>query len=170
MIYAYGKHQPKVDPSVYLAPGAAVVGKVTLHEKVNVWFNAVIRGDVDEVVVGANTNIQDCCVLHEEAGYPCIVGKNVTVGHGAILHGCTVEDGAFIGMGAVVLNGARIGAGAVIGARALVTQNQVIPPKSLVVGAPGKVIRTLTEEQLKEFAQNAISYLEVAETYKKDQC
>ncbi|MBO8137698.1 MAG: gamma carbonic anhydrase family protein [Desulfotomaculum sp.] len=168
MLYSYGKHQPKVHPTVYIAPGAAVAGRVTLEENVNIWFNAVIRGDVDEVVVGANTNIQDCCVLHEEKGYPCIVGKNVTVGHSAVLHGCTVEDNALIGMGAIVLNGAKVGAGAVVGAGALVTQNQEIPPNTLALGSPAKVVRELKPEEIEQFKKSAAEYIEVAEVYKKE--
>lgn len=165
MLYPFGKHFPKVHSSVYIAPGAVVVGRVNLRENVNVWFNAVIRGDVDEVIVGANTNIQDCCVLHQEAGYPCIIGSNVTVGHSAILHGCTVEDGAFIGMGAVLLNGVKIGAQAVVGAKALVTENQVIPPRALVLGMPAKVVRILSEEEIQNFSHNAERYLELAQQY-----
>ncbi|MBM7856018.1 carbonic anhydrase/acetyltransferase-like protein (isoleucine patch superfamily) [Desulfohalotomaculum tongense] len=169
MIYSYGKYHPKVHPSAYIAPGAAVVGRVTLEENVSIWFNAVVRGDVDEVIVGANSNIQDCCVLHQETGYPCIVGKNVTVGHGAVLHGCTIEDNALIGMGAVVLNGARVGAGAVIGAGALVTQNQVIPPNTLALGSPAKVVRELRPEEIEEFSQSAGRYHKIACVYKNEE-
>ncbi|MTI79294.1 MAG: gamma carbonic anhydrase family protein [Firmicutes bacterium] len=165
MIHAYGKLQPQVHSSVYIAPGAAVVGRVTLEKNVSIWFNAVIRGDVDEVVVGANTNIQDCCVLHQETGFPCIVGKSVTVGHGAILHGCTIEDNVLIGMGAVVLNGAKVRAGSVIGAGSVVTQNQEIPPNSLALGSPAKVVRELKQKEIEKFSQSAGRYREVAKTY-----
>jgi len=127
----------------YIAPGAAVIGAVTLGREVSIWFNAVLRGDNEPIVIGAGSNVQDGCVFHTDPGYPLTVGGNVTVGHGAVLHGCTIGDDSLIGMGAMVLNGARIGRGCLIGAKALVTEGKEIPDHSLVMGAPGKVVRSL---------------------------
>ena len=134
---------PKIHESVRIAPGAQVVGDVVLEESVSIWYNAVLRGDEEQIYVGPRTNIQENCVLH---GTSVTVGADVTVGHGAILHGCVVEDLCVIGMGAIVLDGARIGKGSMIGAGALVTSNTQIPPHSLVVGSPAKVIRQIPEQ------------------------
>ncbi len=133
------------DGDVWIAPGAAVIGDVTLETGASVWFNAVLRGDTEPILVGRGSNIQEGSVLHTDAGFPLTIGADCTVGHKAILHGCTLEDGVLIGMGATVLNGAVIGAGSLIGANALVTEGKRIPPGSLVMGAPGKVVRELDE-------------------------
>ncbi|WP_112322743.1 gamma carbonic anhydrase family protein [Oceanibium sediminis] len=135
-------HLPE-DGDVWVGPGAAVIGDVVMESGASVWFNAVLRGDNERIHVGAGSNIQENCVLHTDPGFPLIIGVDCTIGHKAILHGCTLGDGVLIGMGATVLNGAIIGAGSLIGAGALVTEGKEIPPGSLVVGAPGKVVRTL---------------------------
>ncbi len=165
MIYPFEKYKPEIHPTAYIAPGAIIIGRVVLEENVNVWCNAVIRGDVDAVVVGKNSNIQDLCVLHQDKGYPCIIGKSVTVGHRAILHGCKVDDNALIGMGAIILSGAEIGKGAVIGAGSLVTQNKKIPPYTLALGSPAKVIRELTDEEISEYSKSAQNYIDIAGIY-----
>lgn len=134
------------DGDVWVAPGAALIGNVVLETGASVWFNAVLRGDNERITVGRGSNVQDNCTLHTDPGFPLTIGANVTVGHKAILHGCTVGDGALIGMGATVLNGATIGAGSLIGAGALITEGKNIPPGSLVMGAPGKVVRELDAE------------------------
>ncbi len=161
-IYALDDATPTLpgDDSYYIAPGAQVVGQVVLAPGVSIWFNAVLRADNEPITIGAGSNIQDGCVCHVDPGFPLTVGENVTVGHMALLHGCTIGDGSLIGMGAVVLNGAKIGRDCVIGANALITEGKEIPDRSLVMGQPGKVIRTLDDEALQGFYTAAASYRE----------
>ena len=142
----------------YIAPGARLIGNVTLAEQVGIWFNAVLRGDNEPIVIGPGTNVQDGCVLHTDPGFPLTLGADVTVGHSAILHGCTVGDGTLIGMGAVVLNGARIGTGCLIGANALVTEGKEIPDHSMVVGQPARVIRPIDAAMAAELRRAAAIY------------
>ena len=144
--------KPDIHPSVFVAPGAVVRGDVQLAAGSSVFYNAVLRGDRAAISIGEGTNIQDNCVVHVEYDLPVTVGKNVTVGHGAILHGCTIGDETLIGMGAIVLNGAKIGKNCLIGAGALVPEGREVPPRAVMVGVPAKQIRTLTDE---EVAQNA---------------
>lgn len=141
----YLRRQPKLGKGVYIATTAAVLGDVTLGDHSSVWYHAVLRGDIHRIVVGHHTNIQDQAVLHLADDYPCLVGNYVTVGHSAIVHACKVGDEVLIGMGAVVLDGAVVGKQSLIGAKALVTQGMKIPPGSLVLGAPAKVVRRLTK-------------------------
>ena len=146
---------------IYIAPDAVVTGEVKLEDKVNIWYGAVLRGDSGEITVGEGTNIQDRCVLHEET---CI-GKNCTLGHGAIVHGCTIGDNTTVGMGAIVLTGAQIGENCIIGAGALVTGKTVAPAGSLLLGSPAKVVKPVTAEQVEESAQNAWHYVELAQKH-----
>ena len=139
---------PKIHPSVFIAPGTMIIGDVTIDEESSVWFNCVLRGDLDRIEVGARTNIQDSAVVHLDKGFPCIIGDDVTVGHGAIVHGCTIGNGALIGIGAIILSGAKIGEGAMVAAGALVREGQDIPPKTLAVGLPAQIRRDLTEVDL----------------------
>ena len=148
--------------AVYIAPGAFVLGDVRMGEDVNVWYSAVIRADKEPITIGKASNIQDGCVLHVDKGFPMTIGENVTVGHGAILHGCTVGDGSLIGMGAIVLNGAVIGKGCMIGAGALVTQGAVIPDGSVAMGSPAKVKRPITPQEAEGILKNAAAYAEEA--------
>src|SRR5258706_12188322 len=141
------RKQPKLGQGVYLAKTAVVLGDVTIGDHSSVWYGAVLRGDINRIVVGHHTNIQDNSVLHLADNFPCLLGNWVTVGHGAIVHACTVGDESLVGMGAVILDGAVIGKQSLIGARALVTQGMKIPPGSLVLGAPAKVVRKLTKEE-----------------------
>jgi carbonic anhydrase/acetyltransferase-like protein (isoleucine patch superfamily) len=157
---------PTIPPTVWIAPTATVRGRVTLGEHVSVWFSAVIRGDEDEVQVGEGTNIQDGAVLHVSSGFPCIIGKMVTVGHGAIVHGCTMEDGALIGMRATVLDGAVIGAGAMVGAGAVVPPGMMVPPNTLVLGIPAKIVGELNDRQRAMTILAAQHYLERKEEYR----
>lgn len=150
-----------IHETAWVAPGAHLLGDVTLGEQTSVWYNAVLRGDQEKIVVGKASNVQDCCVLHGDAGNDVIVGDYVTVGHSAVLHGCTVEDHCIIGMGAVVLDHAVIGAGSIVGAGAVVSAGTIVPPRSLVVGIPGKVKKTLTEEDLAGNLANAQEYLDL---------
>ena len=143
----------------FIAPNAAVIGDVTLCENSSVWFSCVLRGDAERIEVGAGSNIQDGAVLHADPGFPMLVGENVTVGHCAMLHGCTIGDGSLVGINAVVLNGARVGKGCLIGANALVTEGMEIPDGSLVLGSPAKIRSTLTPEQQLALMHNADHYV-----------
>lgn len=153
----------ETDESVLICEGARVSGDVTLGRGVNVWYNAVLRGDEGAITVGEDTNIQDGVILHEETH----VGAGCTVGHGAVVHGCTIGDNTLIGMGAVVLNGARIGSDCVVGAGALVTGKLDVPDGSMILGSPAKVVRQLTEEEIEGNRQSARDYLEAAERYRR---
>ena len=160
-IYSLGDARPDLpaDGEYWIAPNATVIGRVTLKRNASVWFGAVLRGDNEPIVVGENSNVQDGAVLHTDAGSPLIIGAGVTIGHQAMLHGCTIGDGALIGIGAVVLNGARIGQGCLIGAKALIGEGKEIPDGSLVVGAPGRVLRPLSDDQREMLAQSAAHYV-----------
>lgn len=157
---------PDIHPSAFVAPGAVVRGEVHLAENSSVFYNAVLRGDRAPISIGEGTNIQDNCVVHVEYDLPVTVGKNVTVGHGAILHGCTVGDETLIGMGAIVLNGAQIGKSCLIGAGALVTQNAVIPDGCMAVGSPARVKRPLTPEEMDGLRQSAADYRQESQACK----
>ena len=137
---------PQIHPTAFIARGAQVLGDVTLLANSSIWYNSVVRGDINRIIIGERSNIQDGCIIHLENDLPCIVGNDVTVGHGAILHGCTVEDGALIGMGAIILSGPIIKKGSVIAAGAVVKEKTVVEPYSLLAGVPAKFIRQLTEE------------------------
>ncbi|MDG1943469.1 MAG: gamma carbonic anhydrase family protein [Halioglobus sp.] len=143
----------------FIAPSAAVIGDVTMYENSSVWFGCVLRGDADRIEIGAGSNIQDGTVIHADPGFPTRVGKNVTVGHNAMLHGCTIGDGALVGINAVVLNGAVIGKGCLIGANALVTEGMQIPDGSLVLGSPAKIKSQLSDEQQQGLILNAEHYV-----------
>ena len=147
-VYQLDGTSPQVPASgdYYIAPGAQVIGDVRLSEGTGIWFNAVLRADNEPITIGEGTNVQDGCVFHVDPGFPLILGANVTVGHKALLHGCEIGDGTLVGMGAVVLNGARVGKNCLIGANALITEGKEIPDRSLVMGQPGKVIRTMDDD------------------------
>jgi gamma-carbonic anhydrase len=160
-----GRH-PDLHPSAWVAPSAIVAGDVTLGEGASVWYGASLRGDVHYIRVGDRSNVQDNAVLHVSRGtHPCVLGADVTVGHAAVVHGCTVEDGCLIGMGAVVLDGAVIGAGSTVGAGALVTGGTQVPPRSLVLGAPARVVRELTDEEVAANLANAAHYVRLTRMY-----
>ena len=151
----------------WVAPNANVIGDVTLEKNTSIWFNATLRGDSENIYVGEGSNVQDGSVLHTDPGYPLKIGKNVTVGHLVMLHGCTIGDNSLIGIGAVILNNAKIGNNCVIGAKSLITENKEIPDNSLVVGSPGRVIRKVTDEEAKAITKNAIRYQENWKKYSK---
>lgn len=157
-LYALDDHAPDVSDPVFIAPGAHVVGDVVLGPDVGVWFAAVIRGDVAPIRIGARTNIQDGAVLHADPDFPLEIGEGCTIGHRAIVHGCTVGENTLIGMGATVLNGARIGANCLVGAGALVTEGKEFPDGSLIVGAPAKVVRSLDAAAIEGLRQSAERY------------
>jgi carbonic anhydrase/acetyltransferase-like protein (isoleucine patch superfamily) len=161
------QNQVKKGTDVFIAPNAYVLGNVTLGNRVSVWYGATLRADFDKIVIGDDSNVQEGVIMHVDHGTPLTVGKSVTVGHGAVLHGCTVGDNTLIGIKAVVLNGAVIGKGCVIGANALIKEHDVIPDFSLVVGSPGKVIRQLGEETMSMLQLSAQVYAEEASKYLK---
>ena len=154
--------QPTIDPEAFIAEGAVIRGDVRIERDASIWYNAVLRGDVDSIAVGEGSNIQDGCVVHVDRGCPVRIGRNVTVGHGAIVHGCTIGDGSLIGMGAIILNGAVIGEGCIVGAGALVTQGKHIPAGTLVVGSPARTVRAVTPEEREHNLANAQLYVEEA--------
>jgi len=158
--------QPRIDSSVFIAPGAIVVGDVAIGPDASVWYQAVVRGDTESIRIGASTNIQDMTMVHADPGFPCVVGDRVTVGHRAILHGCTVEDGCLIGMGAILLNGSRVGAGSVVGAGTLLLEKTEIPPGSLVVGAPARVLRLIGESTRERLEKSWRHYCEMARRHR----
>ena len=157
---------PRLHPSAFVVPGATVLGDVTIGEDSSVWFNAVLRADINRIIIGARTNIQDSAVLHLADEYPTIVGDLVTVGHSAIVHACTVDDEVLIGMGAIILDGAEIGARSIIGANALVTRRMKIPAGSMVFGSPAKVIRQLTRDEQSDIKGWALKYVENVRRYR----
>lgn len=165
MIYTLDGIAPQIDPSAWIAPDANVIGRVVLESETSIWFGATLRGDNEEIRVGAGSNVQEACVLHTDIGYPLVIGTNCTIGHKAILHGCTIGAGSLIGMGAIVLNGARIGRGCLIGAGALVTEGKEIPDGSLVMGAPGKVVRALDAAGLARLLASAEGYRQNARRF-----
>ena len=159
--------KPQVPATAWVAPGATLIGQVTLGEHASVFYTAVLRGDMDSISIGERSNVQDGCVAHTDPGYPVVVGSGVSVGHRAVLHGCTVEDDALIGMGAVVLNGAVVGAGSLVAAGAVVTEGMQIPPGSLVAGVPAKVRKELDEEAIESLRQNARTYVDLAARHRE---
>lgn len=158
----------KLHESAVIAPGAVVLGDVAVGEDSSIWYHATVRGERDSIQIGRSSNIQDNCVVHVDEGFPVRIGDQVTVGHGAIIHGCTIEDNTLIGMGAILLNGCHIGQNCIIGAGALITQNTVIPDNSLVLGNPGKVKREVTPREIEEIKKNALHYAKEAKQMPKN--
>ena len=167
MIYDFEKNVPEVHPDAWVASNATLIGKVKLEKNSSIWFNAVLRGDIELISIGENSNIQDGSVLHTDPGYKLNVGKGVTVGHMVMLHGCQISDSTLIGIGSIILNNAKIGKNCIIGANSLITENKIIPDNSLVVGSPGRVLRKVTEEEIKAIHENAKHYVDGSKKYKK---
>ncbi|MBT2386361.1 gamma carbonic anhydrase family protein [Streptomyces sp. ISL-11] len=167
LISGVGGKEPDIDPSAFTAPTSVVIGEVTMAAGASVWYHAVLRADCGPISLGADSNIQDNCTVHVDPGFPVTVGERVTVGHNAVLHGCTVGDDVLIGMGATVLNGATIGAGSLIAAQALVPQGMRVPPGSLVAGVPAKIRRELTAEEREHIRHNATMYLDLAKAHRE---
>ncbi len=165
-IYKLGEHAPTIDETTFVADTATIIGKAVLGRNTSVWYGAVIRGDNETITVGENSNIQEGAVLHTDPGFALTIEENVTVGHMAMLHGCTVRAGALIGIQAVVLNGAVIGRNCLVGAGAIVTENKTFPDNSLILGAPAKVVRTLSEEDVARLHCNAAGYVERRHVFK----
>lgn len=160
-----GQSMPSED--CWVAPSATLIGKVTLHKDANIWFGTVIRGDNERITVGAGSNVQELTMMHTDMGYPLTVGSNCTIGHSAIIHGCTIGDNTLIGMGATVMNGAKVGKNCLIGAGALVAEGKEIPDGSLVLGAPGKVVRALDEQAIQMLQGAAAHYVQNSQRFRK---
>lgn len=169
-VYNLGDVAPKLpaEDEYWIAPTAAVMGNVILKKNASVWFGATIRGDNDPITIGENSNVQDGSVLHTDTGYPLTIGANVTVGHMVMLHGCTIGDGSLVGIGSIVLNGAKIGKNCLIGANCLITEGKEIPDNSLVMGAPGKVVREISLDQARGLSLGALHYVENWKRYRRD--
>ncbi len=167
-IYALGEIAPKIDPTAWVAPDSNVIGNVVLEVKSSVWFGCTIRGDNECITVGTGSNVQENCVFHTDVGFPLTIGENCTIGHKVMLHGCSIGDNSLVGMGATILNGAKIGKNCLIGAGALITENKVIPDGSLVMGAPGKVVRTLDSAAIQGLTMSALHYQQNAARFSAD--
>ncbi len=166
LILPFGSHTPSIDESAFVAPNATVIGRVTLHPRSSVFYGAVLRGDRDDIELGEGSNLQDNVTVHCDPGAPTRIGAGVSVGHGAVLHGCIVEADCLIGMGATVLNRAVVGAGSLVAAGAVVLEDTVIPPRSLVAGVPAKVRRELTDDEVDHIRRNAETYLELSAAHR----
>lgn len=169
-VYALGDVRPQLpnEGDYWIAPDAQVMGNVTLHKNASIWFAAVLRGDNEMITIGENSNVQDGSVLHTDPGSPLTLGKNVTIGHKVMLHGCTVGDNSLIGIGSIILNNTKIGKNCLIGANTLIAEGKEIPDHSMVLGAPGRVVRTLSDEQAAGLALSAAHYVENWQRYAKE--
>ena len=165
-IYQLGDISPEIDATAYITDSANIIGNVRIEANASIWFDVTIRGDNELIVVGENSNVQEGSILHTDMGFPLTIGNNVTIGHQAMLHGCTVEEGSLIGIQAVILNGAKIGKNSLVGAGALVTEGKQFPDNSLIVGSPAKVIRTLSDEAIAAMHANTQHYVNGAQKYK----
>jgi carbonic anhydrase/acetyltransferase-like protein (isoleucine patch superfamily) len=163
--YRLGDHRPRIDPTAWVAASAELIGQVELAAEASIWFNCTLRGDNEPIRVGARSNIQENCVLHTDPGHPLTIGERVTVGHQAMLHGCTIGDGSLIGIQAIVLNDARIGRECLIGAGALITEGKSIPDRSVVMGSPGRIVRQLTDDEVATLRRNNDTYVLRAQQY-----
>lgn len=169
-IESYLEYTPEIPESTFIASSADIIGRVTIGEKSSVWYNTTLRGDINDIQIGSQTNVQDNAVLHNADDYACILGDLVTIGHSAVIHACEIKDEVLVGMGAVVLDGCVIGEQSIIGANALVTGGTIIPPGSLVLGSPAKVVRELSEEERESVKDWALKYVRESRVYlKRDQ-
>ena len=167
MFYDLKDKKPKNSGENWVAPNATIIGDVTLEKNSSIWFNAVLRGDIENIHIGEGSNVQDGSVLHTDPGCPLKVGKDVTIGHMVMLHGCNIGNDTLIGIGSTILNKAKIGSNCIIGANSLITENKVIPDNSLVVGSPGKIVREVSKEDIKNIKANAKEYIEYWKKYSK---
>ncbi len=167
-IFQLGDKAPSIHPSCYVTESACVVGSAALHEDVNVWFGATVRADNDDIAIGKGSNIQENAVLHADPGFPLTIGEHVSIGHMAMVHGCTIGNGSLIGIQAVILNGARIGKNCLVGAGALVTEGKEFPDNSLIIGTPAKAVRTLTEEETARLHSIAANYVQRSQFFKEN--
>ena len=164
-IYSLGTHTPQIDSQSWIAPNATVIGQVHLARNASIWWNSTVRGDTDRISIGENSNIQDGSVLHTDRGIQLIVGRDVTVGHMVMLHGCTIGDGSLIGIGSIVLNRAVIGKNCLVGANTLIPEGKVFPERSMILGSPGKIMRELTDDEVARLPQSAAHYVQNWQRY-----
>ena len=167
MIIDFDEVKPKINENTYISESVDIIGKVNVEENVNIWFGTRLRGDMNNIIIGENTNIQENSVVHVDINSPCIIGKNVTIGHGTIIHGCSISDNVLVGMGSIILNNAKIGKNTIIGAGSLVTQGKEFPEGVLILGNPAKVIRQLTEAEIESIQRSADNYVSLSKKYKK---
>ena len=167
MIKEFEGNIPRIDESTYISESVDIIGDVTIEENANIWFGTRLRGDMNKIVIGKNTNIQENTVVHVDKNCPCLIGKDVTIGHGAIIHGCEICDNVLVGMGSIILNNAKIGKNTIIGAGSLVTQGKEFPEGVLILGNPAKVIRQLTEAEIESIQRSADNYVSLSKKYKK---
>lgn len=167
-IYQLGDIAPEIDPGAYITDSANIIGKVKIEAGASIWFDVTIRGDNELITVSENSNVQEGCILHTDPGHPLTIGKNVTIGHQAMLHGCTIGEGSLIGIQAVILNGAKIGKNCLVGAGALITEGKEFPDNSLIIGSPAKAVRTLNEEDILRMHSNTLNYVRRAQAYKTE--
>jgi carbonic anhydrase/acetyltransferase-like protein (isoleucine patch superfamily) len=166
MLYSLAERKPVTRGDYFIAPNATIIGSVVLENNASIWFNVVVRGDNDTITIGENANVQDGCILHTDPGIPLTIGRNVTIGHKVMLHGCTIGDGSLVGIDSVILNRAVVGRHCLIGANALITEEKEIPDGSVVMGSPGKVVRMLDEEEIARLTLSAEHYVENARRYR----
>ncbi len=155
----FGEFSPVVESPVFLAPGSYVVGQAELKAQASVWFNAVIRADTERICLGASSNLQDNCTLHADFGYPCLIGDDVTIGHGSVIHGAAISDRVLVGMGSIIMNGCHVASDVVVAAGTLITEGTEIPPRSLVMGRPGRVVRSLTDQEVERIRWSSAHYV-----------
>ena len=167
MIYNFENNIPTLHPDSWVANNAMLIGKVILKKDANIWFNVVLRGDIEPIIIGEGSNVQDGSIFHTDPGCPLSLGRGVTVGHLAMLHGCEVGDDSLIGIGSTILNKTKIGKNCIVGANTLIAENKVIPDQSLVLGSPGKIVRQVTDKEIEEIKENAKHYVENYKRYKK---
>jgi len=167
-LYSFKEHTPQIGANCYMAPGSQIIGRVTLEENTNIWFNTVLRGDVNHIFIGRNTNVQDLSMLHVTEKNPLIIQENVTIGHSVTLHGCTVEKNCLIGMGATLLDKAVIGEYSIVAAGSVVSPNKVFPPRSMIMGVPAKVVRALNENEIEMLNLHYKSYVKYASEFKDE--
>ena len=167
MIIDFEGVTPRINENTYISESVDIIGKVNVEENVNIWFGTRLRGDMNNIIIGENTNIQENSVVHVDINSPCIIGKNVTIGHGTIIHGCSISDNVLVGMGSIILNNAKIGKNTIIGAGSLVTQGKEFPEGVLILGNPAKVIRQLTEAEIESIQRSADNYVSLSKKYKK---
>lgn len=167
MIMDFEGINPKINKNTYISESVDIIGNVEIDENANIWFGTRLRGDMNKIVIGANTNIQENSVVHVVVNSPCIIGKDVTIGHGAIIHGCTISDNVLVGMGSIILNNAKIGKNTIIGAGSLVTQGKSFKDGVLILGNPAKIVRELTDDEIKSIKSSAGNYVSLSKRYKK---
>lgn len=167
MIMGFDGVNPIICESAYISESVDIIGNVKIEDNVNIWFGTRIRGDINKIIIGENSNIQENSVVHIDSKSPCIIGKNVTIGHGSIIHGCNISDNVLVGMGSIILNNAKIGKNTIIGAGSLITQGKVFPDGVLILGNPAKVVRELTEAEIESIQCSADNYVNLSKKYKK---